>query len=218
MHGIHRKRVEFAFQRGIHEKGWNSRKRRGIHRGDGVEFMKQRGTGRRDLGDVGRLVVRVCPALLEGVQWLPSPPPLQRGPAAVFKLPPGGSVAAGSLPPQQQQCCQVLVLASASHPCHQRFHLRCGIFSPYRDKPSERSLAAVQYCCVRHSAPAAQQPFDLVEVEGLRANNGPSRNQSAASCRCCSCPWCPGDAWSRPIPPARYHAPLNRRDLVVSPL
>ena len=51
--GIHRKRVEFAFQRGILEKAWNSRKRRGIHR-DGVEFTKKRGIGRRVLGDVGR--------------------------------------------------------------------------------------------------------------------------------------------------------------------
>ena len=47
--------LEFAFQRGIHEKAWNSRKRRGIHR-DGVEFTKQRGIGRRVLGDVGRSV------------------------------------------------------------------------------------------------------------------------------------------------------------------
>ena len=46
-----------------------------------------------------------------------------------------------------------------------------GLFSPDRDKPSERSLAAVQYCFVRHSAPAAQQPFGL--VEGLRASSGP---------------------------------------------
>ena len=56
MCGIHGTRVEFALQRGIHEKAWNSRKRRGIHR-DGVKFTKQRGIGRRVLGDVGRVGV-----------------------------------------------------------------------------------------------------------------------------------------------------------------
>ena len=51
-----------------------------------------------------------------------------------------------------------------------------GLFRPYRDKPSERSSAAVQYCCVRYSDLAAQQPFGL--LEGLRANS----DQAGISC------------------------------------
>ena len=35
-------------------------------------------------------LLSVCPALLEGNPWPPSPPPLQRGPVAVFVPPTGG--------------------------------------------------------------------------------------------------------------------------------
>ena len=77
MCGIHRKRVEFAFQRGIHEKAWNSRKRRGIYR-DGVEFTKQREIGRRVLGDVGRHATQPHTGTLVSL-YVPPQRALQRG-------------------------------------------------------------------------------------------------------------------------------------------